>query len=545
MKIRASESLAVAGAAVLLASTAFGQGAAPAVSCQSLARLTLPDTTITLVEEYAAGELKAPPHSFGPPPEAPRGAQGGPGGQQQGQTGQGGQPGGPGGGHPLGAMGNSFGFSGTVPAFCHVAASLKPSTDSDIPIHVWLPVSGWNGKLVGNGANTRFMLRFGSLMRGHAIATANAGGPGQALLGHPEKVIDFGHRAIHLMTLRAKDIITAYYGTAPRHSYFLGNSAGGYQGLTEARRYPKDYDGIAIGWPPNPHALFNATQLWPNWNIAHNPAMLIPHEKYPMIHQAVLDACDALDGVKDGILTEPDHCSFQPRSLLCRGADAPGCLTAAQADFLEKVYQGPTNPRTGQVYFPGPARGEEAQELWSFANGTPRPVAFNLFKYLVFKDENWDWKTFNWDGDVERALAATTEVTTDANLVDFGRSGGKLLLYIGWENYHNPVELIGYYKRAVEAMGEANAARSFRLVTMPGTFQQDPPLFDALPVIEAWVEEGKAPDQILATYADEAGKVLRTRPVCAYPKVPTYRGTGDTDEAESFVCAESRHEQGR
>jgi feruloyl esterase len=525
---------------LLLSTTAFSQGAAPVASCESLAKQTLPDTTITKVEEYAAGELKAPPHSFAPPPEAPQGPQGAPGGQPSGQPAQGGQQGGPGGGHPLGLMGNSFGFSGTVPAFCHVTATLKPTSDSDITINVWLPVSGWNGKMVGIGANTRFMLSFGSLMRGYAFATARGEGPGKSMLGHPEKVIDFGYRAVHLMTLRAKDIITAYYGTPAKHSYFFGNSAGGYQGLTEARRYPKDYDGIGIGWPPNPHALFNATQLWPNWNIAHNPAMLIPHEKYPMMHQAVLDACDALDGVKDGIITEPTHCPFEPKSLLCKGRDAPHCLTAPQVEFLEKIYQGPTNPRTGQVYFPGPAKGEESQELWSFANGTPRPVAFNVFKYLVFKDENWDWRTFDWDGDVEKALAATTEITTDADLRDFGQSGGKLLLYIGWENYHNPVELTGYYKNAVKAMGEANAARSLRFVTMPGTFQQNPPLFDALPVIEDWVEKAKAPDQILATYTDEGGKVLRTRPVCAYPGVPTYKGKGDTDKAESFTCAESR-----
>lgn len=163
-----------------------------------------------------------------------------------------------------------------------------------------------------------------------------------------------------------------------------------------------------------------------------------------------------------------------------------------------------------------------------------------MYKYFVFKDEGWDWKTLNWDGDVEKALAATKDITTDANLKDFGQSGSKLLIYIGWENYHNPAQEIGYYKDAVNAMGEANAAKSLRLITMPGEFQ-DPPLFDAVNVVEDWVEKDNAPDQILGTYADpKTGSLIRTRPLCAYPKVPTYKGSGDTDKAENFYCGDSK-----
>jgi feruloyl esterase len=541
------------------AAPGYSQNAEPAVSCASLGKLTPPDTTITMAQEYATGEFKMPPQRFGPPQGGPSGGgapQGGPGGGPQGAPGgQARIQGGPGGGGIPGSMGERF--SGPIPAFCRVTATLKPTNDSNIRIEVWLPVSGWNGKMAGIGGggfagNISYGGLLGGLTRGYAAATTDSGhdganpdeAQGRFALGHPERVIDYGYRAVHLMTVRAKEITKAYYGSDPRHSYFFGQSRGGYEGLTEARRYPKDYDGIGIGWPPNPFVLFNAAQLWVNWHIAHNPAMLIPQEKYPMMHQAVLDACDELDGVKDGIITEPNYCPFQPRSLLCKGADAPDCLTAPQVELLEKIYQGPTNPRTGQNYFPGPAKGEEMQELWSFANGTPRAVAANMYKYFVFKDENWDWKTLNWDGDVEKALAETREITTDANLEDFGQSGGRLLLYIGWENYHNPAELIGYYKDAVKAMGEANAAKSFRFVTMPGTFQS-PPLFDAVSVVEDWVEKGKAPDQILATYTDQSGKVLRTRPLCAYPKVPTYEGTGDTDKAGSFVCAESKFEKNR
>jgi feruloyl esterase len=532
-------------AAGLLASVtaplAAGQEAKPVVTCDSLAKLSLQDTAITAVKEYAAGELKAPAHN-GPPTTNPQPGQagsGGPGGPG-GSSGPGG-PSGPGGGNPISQVANVYGFTGTIPAFCRVSATLTPTADSSIGIDVWMPVSGWNGKFVGDGANASFGINMTSLMRGYAFATSRGGGPGKEMMGHPEKIVDYGYRAVHLMTVRAKEIIKAYYGTAPKHSYFFGNSQGGYQAITEARRFPNDYDGIAAGWPPNPFALFNAAQMYPNYLIAHNPEMLIPHAKYPMLHQAVLDACDALDGVKDGIITEPDHCNFQPKSLLCKGADAPDCLTAAQVKFLDMVHQGPTNPRTGQVYVMGPAWGEEMQELWNFSNGgNPPNIAYSAYRYFVQQDPNWDFKNFNYDGDIEKALAATKDITSDANFKDFGPSGAKLLIYVGWENYHNPVELINFYKDAAQSMGAANAAKSLRIVTMPGVFQANPSLFDALPVIEDWVEKGKAPDQIFGSYTDDSGKIVRTRPLCAYPKVPTYKGTGDTDKAENFYCGDSK-----
>ena len=541
---------------MLTALPANSQGAKPAVSCDSLAKLTLQDTAITAVKQYAAGELKAPAHN-GPPPTNPQTGQAGPAGQQSrpagtpgtpgGPGGPGGQasgPGGPGGGNPISAVANVYGFTGEIPAFCRVSATLTPTPDSNIGIDVWLPVEGWNGKFVGDGANASFGIYMTSLMGGYAFATSRGGGPGREMMGHPEKVIDYGYRAVHLMTVRAKEIIKTYYGKEPRYSYFFGNSQGGYQGITEARRFPNDYDGIAAGWPPNPFALFNAAQIYPSYLIAHNPEMLIPHNKYAMLHQAVLDACDALDGVKDGMITEPDKCNFQPKSLLCQGADAPTCLTAAQVDFLEKVHKGPTNPRTGQNYVMGPAWGEELEELWNFSNGgNPPNMAYSAYRYFVHQDANWDFRSFNYDGDVEKALAATRDITTDSDLTDFGKTGHKLLIYVGWENYHNPVELINFYKDAAKSVGAASAAKSLRIVTMPGVFQANPPLFDALPVIENWVEKGKAPDQIIGSYSDDSGRIVRTRPLCAYPKVPTYKGKGDTDKAENFNCGDSKFAQ--
>jgi feruloyl esterase len=441
-------------------------------------------------------------------------------------------------------MGNSYGFSGPIPGFCRIAATFNPSSASSLKMEVWLPTAGWNGKYAGTGPQgiSRNVVSFAGLAKGFAFASASDLGPGTDLVGNPDRMDDFSYRAVHTWTVIAKQIIKAYYGSEPRHSYWFGLSAGGFEGIMEAARYPKDYDGIAAGWPPNPMALFNAAQMYPDWLIAKNPDMFIPHEKYTMIHQAALDACDALDGVKDGIITEPQYCKFDPGTLLCKGADAPNCLTAPQVEFLKMVYKGPTNPRTGEVYYPGPAPGEELEELWSFASGptSTRAVGQNVFR-MVYKDvPNWDWKTVTYDGDVEKALAVSKEFSVyPEDLKAFGTSGSKLMIYIGWENYHNPAQLIGFYNDAVKVMGEANAAKSFRLVTMPGTFQQMPPIFDALSAIDDWVEKCKAPEQLLGTYTDQSGKPALTRPVCAYPKVPRYKGTGDTSKAENFYCGES------
>lgn len=256
---------------------------------------------------------------------------------------------------------------------------------------------------------------------------------------------------------------------------------------------------------------------------------------YAMIHEAVLNACDKLDGVKDGVLENPLNCHFDPLVLLCKGADARDCLTAPQVELLQKTYQGPVNPHTGKVIFQGPAPGDELGEMYSFATGEPRPVAQNMYKYFVFKDPNWDWKTLNWDSDIDLALKETgSMLVTDPNFKEFADRGGKLMIFIGWVNYHNPAQLIDFYKDAVKNMGAGKAATSLRLITIPGTFKET--LFDKVAVIEQWVEQGQAPNQILGTYHID-GKV-RTRPLCAYPKVSQYRGTGDTDKSENFVCGE-------
>ena len=543
--------LIVAALAFLLGTILQAQTAKPAASCASLAKLALPDTTITMAEEVGAGQLVLPAERRGPAPAPANGAA-----APAPPAPNAARPGAPEGALP-GVRPQSPDDTKSLPAFCRVAATIKPTSDSNIRIEVWMPLAGWNGKFMGIGGGgfagsmtytSHFDGQSGladALKRGYATGTTDSGhdsskpgeSDGQFALGHPEKVIDYGYRAVHLMTVESKEFVKAFYGAAPRHSYFFGASRGGYEAITEAYRFPTDYDGIGAAWPPNPFVLFNAQQLWANWWIAHNPSMFIPKEKYAMIHTAVMDACDALDGDKDGMIENPMACHFDPQTLLCKGGDAPDCLTAPQADLLKKTYQGPVNPRTGESIFPGPAMGDELGEMYQFATGTPRAVAGDMYKYIVFKDANWDWKTLDWDKDIQKALDETRPMlTTQPNFSEFSDHGGKLFIFMGWVNYHNPAQVIGFYNQAVKNMGPEKSAKSLRFMAIPGETFKDT-MFDRIKAVEDWVEQGKAPDQITGSYYGADGKLARTHPFCAYPKVAQYKGTGDINRAENFTCA--------
>lgn len=534
-------SLAGASLWVLLPGvSAFSQEAAPVVSCESLATLALPDTTITAAEPVAAGAFTLPEQTR--PPARPE--DGRPGGEAR---------------LPTGGPRADAADTKSLPAFCRVAATSKPTSDSSIRIEVWLPMSGWNGKFMGVGGggwagNINYAARFAGatglidgLRRGYAAATTDSGhdsskpeeAGGRFILGHPEKAIDYGYRAVHLMTVRGKEITKAFYGTAPRRAYFFGASRGGYEAVTEATRFPEDYDGISAAWPPNPFVLFNAAQLWANWLIARDPARFMPQGKYAMVHEAVLEACDGLDGAKDRQIDNPLHCRFDPRTLLCRGADGPDCLTAPQVELLQRTYEGPVNPRTGEVIFPGPAPGNEVGEMYAFATGEPRAVASDMFKYVVFQDPAWDWKSLDWDSDIDKAIEATSPMLiAHPRFRALADKGGKLMMFIGWVNYHNPKQLMQYYEDAVQDMGADRAADSIRLFAIPGRFEETQ--FDKVRLLEDWVEKGLAPEAGVVSYHAD-GKLLRTRPLCAYPKSARYRGTGSTDDASHFDCAESRY----
>jgi feruloyl esterase len=436
-----------------------------------------------------------------------------------------------------------------VPAFCRVAGRIHPTSDSDIAFEVWLPVK-WNGRFegVGNGGLAGTIITQAmapALWSGYATAgtdTGHKGGPatGDWALGHPEKIIDFGYRAIHEMTLRAKELIAAFYGSPAKYSYWNGCSEGGGQALSEAQRYPDDYDGILAGAPANNFVHLQAGGNWISQALHKDPATFLPAGKLPAITAAVMAQCDDADGVKDGVLEDPRTCKFDPAVLECKGEDSPSCLTRPQIEGLRKVYDGAKNPRTGEQVFPGYMRGGEAGwGLWIAGASVPpqnaqHGIMLATFKNFVFDDPNWDWKTFDFDKDValaDRKVGSINQINPD--LSGFKRHGGKLLQYHGWNDPAiSPLNSINYFESVQKKMG--NTADFYRLFMVPGMEHcvggPGPSDFNHMAVIVDWVEKGKAPDSIIAS------RPGRTRPLCPYPQIAKYKGTGSTDDAQNFAC---------
>ncbi len=514
------------------------QGRAPANErCESLAALKLPDTTITLVQTVAAGTFVPPP---GPP------------------------------------AGSSLLDSKSLPAFCRVAATVKPTKDSDIRVEVWMPVNGWSGRLrsVGNpgfAGTIYYGAMSPKLQLGDATASTDTGHKGTArdaswALGHPEKVRDFGYRAIHEMTQLAGAIIRAFYGTDPRYSYFEGCSDGGRQALMEAQRYPKDYDGILAGAPANfwTHAVIWAHALAP----ALDHGGYIPSAKIAAIARAVNAACDARDGVTDGILNDPRACHFDPATLLCKKGDSSQCLTPPQVSVLKALYAGPHDAK-GRALYPGFLPGaEEGPSGWDLGIIGPEPGKSAGFAYargiladMVYENPDWDFKDTPVDEAVATADAKMAGIlnATDPNLSAFKARTGKLILYQGWNDPILPaLNIVNYYGSVQRRLGAGEAATFTRLYMVPGmqhcfggpgpnnfgqpsneSTERTNSGSDIELALHGWVEKGIAPSSIIATkYMDDDPKksVKMTRPLCPYPKVATWTGKGSTDNAANFVC---------
>jgi feruloyl esterase len=422
-----------------------------------------------------------------------------------------------------------------LPAFCRVASTAKPTGDSEIKVEVWLPASGWNGKFqaVGNGgwAGTIAYAPMGAaLTRGYATASTDTGHstPGASFsVGHPEKLIDYAHRSLHEMAVAAKAVVNAHYGKSPSAAVWNGCSTGGNQGLTLASMYPADFDAIIAGASPDPRARLHGVRLLAHRIVHRSAGSYIPPQKYPAMHKAVMDACDARDGVKDGVLENPRSCRFDPKVLQCKDADGPSCLTAEQVETMRALYSDVKHPRTGRVqYSPLLVPGSELN--WGILAG-PQPFgnAAEAFKYLVAKDAAWDPSRFNGDADLELMDTMGAVLNTPSpNLKPFFAGGGKLLMYHGWNDQQVP------------ALSSA-VGKSIQLYMVPGMNHCQGGVgtdtFDKVAAIEQWMTQGRAPDQIVASHATE-GKIDRTRPLCPYPHVAVYNGSGSTDEASSFSC---------
>jgi feruloyl esterase len=439
-----------------------------------------------------------------------------------------------------------------LPAFCRVRVLSRPVSDSEIHFELWMPPrSAWNGKFEGTGnggfsSAMSYSTMATALNHGYATAGSDTGHEGGELtfgVGHPEKINDWAYRAVHVMTDTAKLIIRDYYGRLPQYSYFNGCSTGGQQALSEAQRFPADYDGIVAGDPGHNRIHLITGFLW-SWEAIHkdtpNP---LPASKLPMINKAVMAACDAIDGLKDGIIDDPRRCKFDPGTLLCKGQDADNCLTAPQVESIRKVYGGVKNPRTGEQIFSGWARGTEAS--WAPYFVDPAEARRNEFWRLwVFNDPNWDWRTFDFDRDLAYADTKMAVVNSvDADLKPFKARKGKLVMYHGWADSDVPPEDgVRYYEAVQRAMGGPGQTTDFfRLFMVPGMGHcgggAGPNTFDAVGALDQWVEQGKAPEKIIASHIAK-GVADRTRPLCPYPQVAKWKGAGSIDDAANFVCTD-------
>src|SRR5580700_942499 len=435
---------------------------------------------------------------------------------------------------PAGSFTSPAGPVKTAVDFCRVAVVLKPSADSDIHVEVWLPASGWNGKFQGIGdggfaGSIDFNALAAAVAHGYAAAATDtghqAGGTDASwALNHPEKIADFGYRAIHETAETAKGVIFAFYGAAPKRSYFNSCSNGGRQALMEAERYPADYDGIAAGAPANYWTHLLTTAIY-NLQAVSEPGSAIAASKLPAIEGAALAACDALDGVKDGVIENPAQCHFDPGVLLCKGAETDACLTAPQIAAVRKIYAGSKTAK-GEAILPGFSPGGEAEQgdwaQWiTGAGGNPSlQYAFgtNFFKYMVYNDASWEFKTSTTDRNVKLAdeKMASTLNATDPDLKKFENRGGKLILYHGWSDAAIPPEnSVDYYRNVVKKMGSKDSATFVRLFMVPGmghcgggagpnVFGQAgvpsrDPDHDIEAALERWVEQGAAPEQVVAT----------------------------------------------
>jgi Tannase and feruloyl esterase len=534
MKTIALVALLAVSSALVPVARAAGQ------SCEQLAQLALPNATVTSAQTVAAGAF-APPANLTP------------------------------------WLSGDPHFYSTLPVFCRVQVTDKPSVDSDIKIEVWLPSGGWNGKFRGQG-NGGFAGEIDyrslgvALQQGYATAATDTGhagiGPdGSWALGHPEKIVDFAHRAIHDMTVIGKSSAAAFYGEAPQHAYFSNCSNGGRQALMEVQRYPDDYDGVIAGAPANYWTHLLGGALYNAQATTLDPASYIPITKIPAIATAVNAACDAQDGVADGVVNDPPKCHFEPASMLCKSGDSDSCLTQPQIVALKKLYEGARFSNGQEIfpgYLPGAEDGPAGWGLWITGQAPGQGLIFafgiGFFANMQYDQKDWDYKKANVDEAVRAADKKFARVfnATDSNLKPFSSHGGKLIMYHGWNDAAiSAWNSINYYNSVVSKMGKKDADSFLRLYMVPGmqhcaagpgtdVFGEfgfataNDPQHNMYLALENWVEKGTPPGNFVAAHLSSPppkATVSMTRPLCAYPLVAKYKGSGDSKDAANFVCA--------
>lgn len=436
--------------------------------------------------------------------------------------------------------------------FCRLAGTIE----QEIGFELWLPQpQDWNGKLLAAGVggeagilNYADMAR--GVLRGYASASTDTGHRIEDqdwALRRPDRRANFAARANHLLTEHAKTLLAAYYGATARHAYFIGCSGGGREGLKELQAYPEDFDGILAGGAGPDQLAVSMRLLWSQYVVAPRIARRIGPASWKLVAQAGVAACDARDGVRDGVVEDPAACHFDPAVLLCRsGQSGDSCLTATQLEAVRTLYA-PLKDASGKALDQGVLPGVEITLA-------PRSgFAYSLFGKVVHGDANWDPATLDIARDHAAARAAWPDLPNErTDLSAFRARGGKIIYYHGWMDPWILAQLpIQYFNDVNRQLGDTSSF--FRLFMVPGmghcrggpgpdrfggagmAAPQEDAEHDMLAALEAWVEHGQAPERIIAARVD-GGQVTRTRPLCPYPRQAVYTGHGSTDDAANFVC---------
>ena len=450
-----------------------------------------------------------------------------------------------------------FGPSPTlaVPAMCRVVAIATPTPQSQINLEVWIPANEhWNGKLLGtpNGGfagSMPYAAMAAGAMRGYATVGTDTGHSGDQMefgRNSPERIVDWAYRSVHVMTSTAKSIVRSHRGRSPQRSYFNGCSTGGHQALSEVQRFPADYDGVIAGAPGNNRKRLIYGFLW-SWRALHaeNGKPLLTADHLNLIARQAVAACDRQDGLSDGLIGDPRRCDFDPGALLCKADATDSCLTSEQVAAVRTVYQGASRPKSGEQIFVGWPRGSE-QGWRQYLLAPAEPMRLGLFKDFGFHDPNWDWRSFDWDRDIDYLDAQLPHLdATNLDLRAFQARGGKVIMYAGWADAVVPAQdTINYFEAVAREIGGLAAVQDFfRLFLVPGMGHcgGDVSLdsFAALTALEQWVEEGRLPRGLISEQRHN-DRVVRTRPLCAYPEVARYSGAGSSDDAGNFTCRADR-----
>jgi len=444
---------------------------------------------------------------------------------------------------------------GDLPAYCRVGGSTRV-VNSDVKFEVWLPAERWTGDVMPAGssfwggplplARMREILRTGAVTVGTDLGIEGFTGP-SFVLTQPGKLENLKMEPLHVVVARARMLAASFYGPGPTFSVMNECGGGGSRDvLAMVQRFPEDLDAaVAVNFT-NYGTRHGVSQMWLYDATHRSPEALLPVSKLPMLHQAVLDACDNNDGVRDRVIENPKACHFEPSALLCKGGDNASCLTRGQVAAVERMYETPRHERTGEAIY-GPM--EKGSELgWGDMIGANEPYRYALAYYrnMIFRDPTWtyDKRRPNFGADIDRSESAANVAInhTNPDLRAFVKRGGKLLLVGGWKDDLPPQNVVSYYENVVKTMGDGvrDSVRLFMVPgmhhcfggTYPGAYKVD---FDPVQAVRQWKTTGKAPDQIVVDTSGD-GWPTRKRLVCAYPKVSAYKGRGDVGDPSNFTC---------